>query len=210
VTPRWRAAFVSDVHIGARASKTKRLRAWLANNPAWMLYIVGDLFDGLHALRAAELIDTLRGLACAPRIIYAPGNHDALFRRFIGQFGHVEICLRAIHDAADGRRYVVTHGDELDRSLLGPLPWLGSYARYVAPHAATRVVNRLATGGQFAAKLSALARAEGAAGVITGHFHDPGIRPLPCGGVHADCGDWTDACSALVEDFAGQFHLVRG
>jgi UDP-2,3-diacylglucosamine pyrophosphatase LpxH len=209
VTPR-RAVFVSDAHIGARASKAARFRAFLEANPADALYIVGDLFDGLHALRAPDLAETLRALARAPRVVFIPGNHDELFRRFVGVFGRLEICARATHVGGDGRRYVVTHGDEFDGSLRGPLPWLGSYARYVAPRAATRAANRLATGGRLAAKLSALARSHEAAGVITGHWHDPGLRRLPCGALAGDCGDWLTHCSAIVEDFDGQFQLLRG
>lgn len=208
--PHARALFVSDVHIGARASQTARLRAFLEANTADVLYIVGDLFDGPHAIRAPDLAITLRCLARAPRIIYAPGNHDALLLRFVGQFGHVEICAQAIHTAADGRRYVVTHGDEFDGSLRWPLPALGSLVRGLAPHAATRAVNRLATGGKLAERLSAIARAHAAAGVITGHWHDPGLRTLPCGAVHGDCGDWLHHATAIAETRDGEFQLLRG
>jgi UDP-2,3-diacylglucosamine pyrophosphatase LpxH len=206
----WRALFISDVHNGARGSKGARLRAFLANNPADVLYLVGDLFDGLQALRAPDLVETLRALARAPHIVFIPGNHDDLFRQFVGSFGRLAICARATHVAADDRRYVVMHGHEFDGLLRGPLPWLGSYARYVAPAAAMRAVNRLATGGRLATKLSALVRAEGAAGIITGHFHEPGIRALPCGRRHLDCGDWLHECSAIVEAHNGQFQLLRG
>ena len=209
MTP-WRALFVSDVHKGARGSKGARLRDFLANNPADVIYIVGDLFDGLHALRAPDLIDTLRAFARAPHVVFTPGNHDAFARRFVGRYGHVEICVQAIHAAGDGRRYVVTHGDEFDGSLCGPLPWLGSYARYIAPAAALRAVNQIATRGRLAERLSELALAEGAAGVITGHFHDPGVRVLPGGGIYYDLGDWLTSCTALVEARNGSLQIVRG
>jgi UDP-2,3-diacylglucosamine pyrophosphatase LpxH len=208
--PSWRAAFVSDVHLGARASQSGRFRSFLANNPADVLYIVGDLFDGLHALRASDLVETLRAIARAPRIVFIPGNHDDLFRQFVGSFGRLEICARATHVAANDQHYIVMHGHEFDGSLRGPLPWLGSYARYVAPVAAMRAVNRLATWGRLATKLSALVRAEGANGIITGHFHEPGIRALPCGRRHLDCGDWLHEYSAIVEAHNGQFQLLRG
>ena len=208
--PHARALFVSDVHIGARASQTARLRAFLKTNTADVLYIVGDLFDGPHAIRAPDLFETIRALARAPHVVYLPGNHDPWLRAFAGVYGRVEICARATHIAADGRRYVVMHGDAFDHSLRGPLPWLGSYARYIAPHAAMRAVNRLATGGKLAERLSAIARAHAAAGVITGHWHDPGLRTLPCGAVHGDCGDWLHHATAIAETRDGEFQLLRG
>ena len=207
--PHWRAIFVSDIHIGAKASRGSRFRGWLAKNTADVLYIVGDLFDGLHAIHAHDLIETLREIGRFPRIVYVPGNHDAIFRRFVGAFGHVEIRKQITHVAKDGKRYLLTHGDQFDGSLRGPLlPWLGSYARYITPSIATRAVNRMATGGKLDDLLSG--EAVNHDGIITGHYHNPGIRSLPCGRVAVDCGDWFTNLSAVVETDDGRFELVRG
>ena len=51
-------------------------------------------------------------------IIYIPGNHDANFREFCGnEFGHVAIKRKHVHVTPDGRRLLVTHGDELDHAV---------------------------------------------------------------------------------------------
>ena len=163
-----RALFVSDVHVGARASQGARFRAWLERNRADVTYVIGDLFDGAHALRAPDLVETIKVLARAPgRIVYVPGNHDALFRRLAGVYGRLEICARATHTALNGRRLLVLHGDEFDGSLRYGLPTLGSivdsYARRIFParriEAATQAVNRWATGGaKLGERLGAAAR----------------------------------------------------
>ena len=43
------------------------------------------------------------------------GNHDEVLRGFYGtHFGGIEVCETAIHQAADGKRYLVIHGDAFD------------------------------------------------------------------------------------------------
>ena len=45
-------------------------------------------------------------------VIYIPGNHDEIIRDFCGvHFGGVAVARDAIHQAADGRRFLVLHGD---------------------------------------------------------------------------------------------------
>jgi UDP-2,3-diacylglucosamine pyrophosphatase LpxH len=44
-----------------------------------------------------------------------PGNHDEFLRQYYGtHFGGIEVVETAIHQAADGRRYLVLHGDVFD------------------------------------------------------------------------------------------------
>ncbi|MCK7577743.1 MAG: hypothetical protein MZV65_19400 [Chromatiales bacterium] len=49
-------------------------------------------------------------------MIYVPGNHDELFRDYLGSsFGGIEVRGEALHETADGRRFLVLHGDEFDQ-----------------------------------------------------------------------------------------------
>ena len=44
-----------------------------------------------------------------------PGNHDEFLREYYGtHFGGIEVAENAIHVGADGRRYLVIHGDLFD------------------------------------------------------------------------------------------------
>ena len=57
----------------------------------------------------------LRKARKGARIIYVPGNHDEFLRDYYGtHFGGIEVVETAIHEAADGRRYLVVHGDVFD------------------------------------------------------------------------------------------------
>jgi len=57
----------------------------------------------------------LRKARKGARIIYIPGNHDEFLRDYYGtHFGGVEVKDKAMHAGADGRRYLVIHGDHFD------------------------------------------------------------------------------------------------
>ena len=52
-------------------------------------------------------------------VIYIPGNHDEMFRDYVGPgFGGIELAQEAIHEADDGRLLLVTHGDMFDSIVL--------------------------------------------------------------------------------------------
>ena len=52
------------------------------------------------------------------RVIYVPGNHDENIREFRGSmFGNVSIRRRYVHATADGREFLVMHGDEFDSAV---------------------------------------------------------------------------------------------
>ena len=73
------------------------------------------------------------------KVIYVPGNHDEAARDFIGhRFGDVLVMRDAIHETADGRRFLVTHGDEFD-GVLRHARWLAfvgdwSYRTLLSPN----------------------------------------------------------------------------
>ena len=69
------------------------------------------------------------------RVIYIPGNHDEAARGYIGlKVGGVEIRRDDIHETADGRRFLVLHGDEFDGVVRNAkwLAMLGDWAYNIA------------------------------------------------------------------------------
>ena len=66
----------------------------------------------------------LRAARKGTRVIYIPGNHDALSRQFIGlSFGGIEIKEDDIHATARGLRLWITHGDLFD-AVMQHATWL--------------------------------------------------------------------------------------
>src|SRR6516164_9463043 len=120
---RHRTIFVSDTHLGTRGCKGELLADFLAHNDCQTLYLVGDIVDCWALKRSwnwseaqSRVLDTiLRKVKDGTRVIFVPGNHDEVFRAYCGiHLAGVELSLEAVHETADGRRLLVTHGDQFD------------------------------------------------------------------------------------------------
>jgi len=122
--PSRRAVFISDVHLGARHCHAAELADFLDGLRCERLYLVGDIVDlwwmaqrraswgGAHN-RVVEALHALHRRGTG--LVYIPGNHDRPIRRFCGlALPAMQVRRRAVHVTADGRRLLVTHGDDYD------------------------------------------------------------------------------------------------
>src|SRR5712675_1893971 len=239
-TRHFRALFISDVHLGTRGCQADQLLDFLRHHDADTIYLVGDVVDGWQ-LRSSWYWPTshndvvqklLRKARKGSRLIYVPGNHDEFLRDYFGtHFGGVVVTEQATHVAADGRRYVVTHGDQFDRRIrrgrrfaaLGdPVQmllrsataavnivrrWLSLPGWSLSQWAKCKVKDVLNYVQTFEEALAAEATRRHAAGVICGHVHHPSIREFPAAR-YINCGDWVESCSAAVEHFDGRLEIV--
>ena len=170
--------------------------------------------------------------ARAPASIYLPGNHDEFLRDYYGtHFGGIEVKETAIHEAADGRRYLVVHGDVFDlvvkharwlalagdkaydlaifvnryfnavRRRLGFSYW--SLSQW-AKHKVKNAVNYI---GAFEQTLAAEAHRRRVDGVICGHIHHAAIHEK-FGIRYINCGDWVESCTAIAEHADGRFEII--
>lgn len=237
---RVRALFISDVHLGSRACKAEQLLDFLRHHDADTIYLVGDIVDAWQLRSGWHWPQThndviqklLRKARQGSRLIYIPGNHDEFLRDYFGtHFGGVVVTEWATHVAADGSRYVVTHGDQFDRSMnhARHFAGLGDYARMplVAASTLVNVARRwlslprwsLSQWAKYKVKdafnyvrsfeeaLTAEAARRQAQGVICGHVHQAAIRDFPRAR-YINCGDWVESCSAAVEHFDGRLEIV--
>src|SRR5580700_7866893 len=125
-TNRVRTLFLSDIHLGSKGCQADQLLDFLRYYDANIIYLVGDIVDGWQ-LKSGwywpqshnDVIQKLlRKARQGARLIYIPGNHDEFLRDYFGtHFGGVVVTEQATHTAADGRRYVVLHGDQFDRRI---------------------------------------------------------------------------------------------
>ncbi len=150
--PRYRAVFVSDVHLGTKDSQARRLRAFLRSIETDALYLVGDVVD-LWSMRRRwtwpqehnDVIQTVLKMARhGTKVVYVPGNHDEHFRQFVGlSFGGIAIERETIHRTADGRRLLVVHGDEFDALIRMGLLYRAGDAAYGVLLTLNRWMNRV-------------------------------------------------------------------
>jgi UDP-2,3-diacylglucosamine pyrophosphatase LpxH len=238
---RYRSIWVSDVHLGFRGCQAEFLLDFLQATDCKQLYLVGDIIDlwamkgGVHWPQAHNnvvraVLDKAKG---GTEVIYVPGNHDELLRAHAGsEFGNVLIREEAVHTTADGRRFLVLHGDRFDHvvqtqrwlAVLGShaydlllglnhrLNWarrrLGLGYWSLAAFLKQRVKNAVNYIGDYEQAVAAEAKAHGVDGMICGHIHHAEIRDID-GIAYCNCGDWVESCTALVEHHDGSMELLR-
>ncbi|MDJ1007556.1 MAG: UDP-2,3-diacylglucosamine diphosphatase [Paracoccaceae bacterium] len=235
-----RTIFLSDIHLGAKGCQAELLASFLASHDAETIYLIGDVFDGWKLKRGwhwpqshNDIISALLDKARAgTRVIFIPGNHDEVARNYFGtHFGGIEVKPRAEFVAADGRRFLVTHGDEFDSvvvnarwlALLGDrfyhlLLWCNPKINAVrrlwtrrywslSKWAKGQVKQAVSFISQYEKVLADDARMGGYDGVICGHIHHANIRQI--GDIlYVNTGDWVESCTAILEDHEGKLSLV--
>ena len=238
---RHRTIFISDTHLGTRGCKAEALADFLVHNECETLFLVGDIVDGWQMKRrwywtAAQdrvVAEILRKVDHGTRVIFVPGNHDEFARDYAGRlFGGIEIVNEAIHQGADGKHYLVLHGDRFDGVITSAkwLAHLGDRAYGLMLRANTllfavrkrmglpywslsqwlkhKVKNAVEYISRFEEVVAAEAARRGVDGVVCGHIHHAEIRRI--GDVlYLNDGDWVESCTALVEDARGHMEILR-
>jgi UDP-2,3-diacylglucosamine pyrophosphatase LpxH len=244
---RYRSVFISDLHLGASQCRARDVAEFLRGIECETLYLVGDIID-MWRLRQRwywpedhnRVVNRVLKLAKHnTRVVYIPGNHDEAARAYIGlTFGGVELANLASHTLLDGRRLLVTHGDQYDLVIRHAklVAWLGSWG-YDTLLAVNRHYNRLrALVGlpywslaqflklrvkkactfisRFEDALLAEAAAKGFDGVVCGHIHKAEHRTekIATGKLlmYLNCGDWVEGGTALVEHLDGRLEIIDG
>lgn len=132
-----KSLFLSDIHLGLKKSKRKKLLKLLDNIEADNYFLLGDIID-LWKLRSSfswstednDVIRKLLKLAKKKNVVYIPGNHDELLRDYDGlNFGGILIKNEYTHITSDGVSILLVHGDIFDKIILHDkwLAVLGSY-----------------------------------------------------------------------------------
>ncbi len=236
----YRTIWVSDIHLGSRDCKADFLLDFFRYNESDTLYLVGDIIDGWRLKRqwhwpqahSTVIQKILRKSRKGTKVIYVPGNHDSFLRDYIGlQLGEIELREQDVHETADGKRFLILHGDEFDgvirharwlyyigdkaydfalrlnrwinffRSRRGKPYWSFSATLKKKVKRAVQLVN------DFEKYLVETARRHDADGVICGHIHHAEMKEME-GILYCNDGDWVESCTALVEHHDGRLELI--
>jgi UDP-2,3-diacylglucosamine pyrophosphatase LpxH len=240
--PSWhRTIFISDIHLGTRGCKAEALVDFLTRNTCDTLFLVGDIVDGWRLRHrwfwpeshTQVLQEILRKVDGGTRVVYIPGNHDEAFRDYCGRYiAGIEVARESVHESADGRRFLVIHGDQFDGVIacakwlahLGDRAytvalqlnevcstarrWLGLPYWSLSAFLKQKVKNAVAYVCKFQEAVAREAHAKGFDGVVCGHIHHAAIGRI---GeiVYLNDGDWVESCTALVEDAWGRMEILR-
>lgn len=235
-----RSVFLSDTHLGCRWSQAESLLAFLREIEPQYLYLVGDIIDGWRLRRRwhwqpvysrilARLVEL--GLS-GTQVRYTPGNHDAFVREFAHDYGFLEVADSFLHEGADGRSYLVLHGDRFDTveiraqwlSVVGALAydalmwvngqvnWIRSLLLLEAWQFSARLKRTVKQAALFVSsfeeRLARHAREAECDGVICGHVHTP-AETTRHGLAYFNTGDWVEHRCALLEYADGTMELVH-
>lgn len=237
-----RSIFISDVHLGTRACQAERLLDFMRSYASENVFLVGDIVD-FWAMRRnivwtpaqnTVVQKILRRARHGEKVLFIPGNHDEALRDYLDiSFGDIEICGEYVHTLADGRRFLLLHGDEFDQvtrhhrwiAILGDVAYgalvkLNTALSFVrrrfgmqcywslAGYAKRRVKKTLQFIFDFEDTALRAAHQRGLDGIICGHIHFAVIREREDGMVYVNCGDWVDSCTAIVEHLDGTLELI--
>ena len=238
---RHRSLFLSDLHLGSMACRADLVLRFLQQNQAEHYVLVGDILDiwgpipAHWSAAAQQVIDHLHARhGDGARVSYIIGNHDPRPATApLARQAPVPAVQEIEHSAADGRRYLVLHGDcqdnrvfqahlltrlgtLIDRSLRRVDHWLSRLSWQAGPERRSAIewllscINAaLYPARRHERRLVDLARRRGFDGVICGHFHLAALHQ-DHGLIYANCGDWIDSFTALAEDFDGRLGLLGG
>lgn len=242
-----RTVFLSDTHIGYHGSDLWSLLDFLRHVRCRYLFLNGDIVDSWKLEERWNWPDVgtliFREIAIkhlmGTKVIFLPGNHDDLFRRidpwtrenWARHFGF-QIRNTHMHKTADGKRFLVLHGDQFDAGILraGLSRWSDkvwvqfaallpirmtekpggkafSLARELAKRASKKALSMINRFEQAAYRRAML---RGASGVICGHTHLPIIKTIGKETLYANSGMWQGLGknTVLVEDWDGSLRIV--
>lgn len=236
----YRTVFISDTHLGTKGCNADMLLDFLRSIDCETLYLVGDIVDGWQLRkgwywppRHNDVVRcVLKQAKHGTQVIFVPGNHDEVFRDYVGlEFGGVSVRAEDIHHTADGRKLLIVHGDEFD-GVVRYAKWLA----FLGDHAYTFLLKLNRLNAAIRKKLNlpywslsaalkmkvknavsyicdyenAVARAaaeRGVDGVVCGHIHHAEIKQIGDITYYND-GDWVESCTALVEHADGTMEIV--
>ena len=239
----YRSIFVSDVHLGTKDCQADKLNNFLKHNSCDTLYLVGDIIDAWRIQQNkwrwkqshTNVVRRVLGHAKrGTRVVYVAGNHDEFLRPMIPygfSFGLVEIHNQIEHIGADGKHYLVTHGDLFD-GITRLAPWLAflgdkaydiilslnskfNWIRHrmgfgyfsLSKYLKHKVKTAIDFVFQFEKNLAAYCKKRGFDGVICGHIHHAEIKTID-GVIYMNDGDWVESCTALVEHHDGRWEII--
>lgn len=225
-------AVISDLHLGMRGCRAAEILSYLRSIDPEILVLNGDIVDiwqfrksYFPASHMQVVRELMHMLAQGKRIYYVTGNHDELFRRFIGfKTGQFEVVNKLILHL-DGKKAWIFHGDVFDVTMqyskwLAKLGGKGYDLLIALNHAVNSISLALGKGrislskrvkdsvkgavkfiNHFEETAAEIAINNGYDYVVCGHIHQPANRVITGENGksvrYLNSGDWVENCTAL-------------
>jgi UDP-2,3-diacylglucosamine pyrophosphatase LpxH len=238
----YRTLFFSDIHLGSSGAQADAFLSFIKDKSFDKIYVVGDFVDFWSLKRKGkqwtqEHNDVLQKLLKKHRkgadCTWIVGNHDEFMSQFSGEnFGGIDVMLQDVHVAADGKKYFIMHGHELDAIMLNAkwamhlgsraydiLLWLNPYMRKIfnlfghkhfslSAYVKYKVKGAVNFISDFEDGIAGYAKRHDVDGVICGHVHVPSMTKLDSV-FYLNTGDWVESLSCIVEHASGKMELLK-
>ena len=233
---KYKALFISDIHLGKRSPKIKELLNFLQNKEFEKIFLVGDIFDAWELLYNWKwekeynifIQKMLEAAEKGTEIYYIFGNHDDFFAKFINNsnvcFNFANIIIKREHVyATNNNKILISHGDEHDFLNKFFTKHFRRFAYFtdlfivkkitcllneIIHEAEKRCVSWENKKRKFKKQLLRAAKKQGCRAVICGHLHTPAM--IKDGeSLYLNTGDYLDKETCIIEDYAGNFNLYK-
>lgn len=232
----YKTIFISDTHLGLKASKANLLNDFLKSNSCDTLYLVGDIVDfeilkkrwyfpKKHFKVLKTIIDKAKDNT---DIFWLLGNHDEDIRKLTyknSSFSNITfIPYETTFKRSTGEEYLLIHGDMFDAITRTEPRWgrctyllvttFVSLMRFLRlpyfslPTYLRQRGKKLCNQTEiFKKHISRYVKHKGLFGVICGHTHTPEIEDIH-GITYMNDGDWVHNSTALVEHHDGEMEII--
>ncbi len=234
---------ISDVHLGTYGCHANELLRYLKSIKPRVLILNGDIVDIWQFSKRywpkshMQIVKQLTSfLSKNIKVYYIPGNHDELFRKFVGfKMGKFKIVNKVVLDLDNGKRAWMFHGDVFDVTMqhskwlakMGAVGydtlilinsvvnWISEKMGYGKISLSKKIKNSVKGAIKFISDFEKIAADIGIESkydyVVCGHIHQPEIRKITndFGEImYLNSGDWIENLSAL-EYNEGQWKIYR-
>lgn len=235
-------AVLSDIHLGTYGCQAKEVVAYLKSIDPEILILNGDIIDIWQfsksywpAAHMSVVREILKMITQNKKIYYLAGNHDEMFRKFLGfKILNFKIANKVVLNL-DGKKAWFFHGDVFDVTIQHS-KWLAKiggkgYDLLIIINSAVNWISekmgkekisiskRIKNGVKGAVKFinrfeqvaADIAIDNGYDYVVCGHIHQPVIREIENNHgkvTYLNSGDWVENSSSL-EYNNGEWKLYR-
>lgn len=235
-------AVLSDIHLGTYGCQAKEVVAYLKSIDPEILILNGDIIDIWQfsksywpASHMAVVREILKMITANKKIYYLAGNHDEMFRKFLGfKILNFKIANKVVLNL-DGKKAWFFHGDVFDVTIQHS-KWLAKiggkgYDLLILINSAVNWISekmgrekisiskRIKAGVKGAVKFinrfeqvaADIAIDNGYDYVVCGHIHQPVIREIENAQgkvLYLNSGDWVESSTSL-EYKDGEWKLYR-
>ena len=235
---KFKSIFISDLHLNTQFCQAEILTQLLKDYQSDNLFLVGDILDlyvkGINLPKTQ--INVIRKILTKAKrgtnVVYILGNHDDSLKELLDYEINIEgikIVKEYVYETND-KHILLTHGHIADLPIVSHLYMLGDFCYTLLLHLnsifnwfrkklglkyfslSQKIKNNVKDAIKFIENYEDCiikhTKSNNCSAVISGHIHNAEIKLID-NIVYMNTGDFVESCTAIVEDYEGNFSLLK-